>query len=203
MYETTNDSLLPMQSYSLSEEDAEMENAFLKEQRAYVLDEEQIKKGFLIKPICDLFVAMFSLKKSRSSWLRGRALLVVIQQLLGGTIEKYVKDSIERITSKESIQQGLSRLRSTIWVDGVLPNRASNDDKSSNSAKEEPSYSAWDSKEKLEILLAETCGKVVGLKSSRKAAAELHGMIQNKYLNASLVLDILDLILAEMFPGDL
>lgn len=44
-----------------------------------------------VKSICDLFLETFELNKgSGSNWLRGRAVVVVLHQLLGGTIEKYV-----------------------------------------------------------------------------------------------------------------
>ncbi|SCU97320.1 LADA_0H05666g1_1 [Lachancea dasiensis] len=82
--------------------------------------EESSKKGSFIKAICDLFVALFAFSKSRSSWLRGRALLVVIQQLLGGTVEKYVKDLIDRITSEDNISEATSKIRSKLWVQGIF-----------------------------------------------------------------------------------
>lgn len=40
-----------------------------------------------VKPIADLFLETFELNRG-SSWLRGRAVVVVLHQLLGGTIEK-------------------------------------------------------------------------------------------------------------------
>ena len=38
-----------------------------------------------IKPICDVFVNLFQLHQG-NAWLRGRAVVVVLQQLLGGTL---------------------------------------------------------------------------------------------------------------------
>lgn len=38
-------------------------------------------------PICDLFIEIFELK-DRSQWLRRQAILIVLQQILGGTIER-------------------------------------------------------------------------------------------------------------------
>ncbi|CRK43717.1 hypothetical protein BN1723_019268, partial [Verticillium longisporum] len=40
-----------------------------------------------IKPICDIFLEVFELNRG-NNWLRGRAVVVVLQQLLGGTIER-------------------------------------------------------------------------------------------------------------------
>lgn len=38
-------------------------------------------------PICDTFVELFHLK-DRSQWLRRQTILIVLQQVLGGTIER-------------------------------------------------------------------------------------------------------------------
>lgn len=42
-----------------------------------------------VKPICDLFLEVFELNRKRN-WLRGRAVVVVLHQLLGGTIERHI-----------------------------------------------------------------------------------------------------------------
>jgi sorting nexin-25 len=42
-----------------------------------------------VKPVCDLFLEVFELNR-KSNWLRGRAVVVVLHQLLGGTIERFV-----------------------------------------------------------------------------------------------------------------
>jgi sorting nexin-25 len=41
-----------------------------------------------VKPICDLFLEVFELNR-KSNWLRGRAVVVVLHQLLGGTVERF------------------------------------------------------------------------------------------------------------------
>lgn len=40
-------------------------------------------------PICDTFINLFDLKE-KNNWLRRQAILLILQQLLGGTIERYV-----------------------------------------------------------------------------------------------------------------
>ena len=42
---------------------------------------------YFTAPICDLFITVFELKE-RSNWLRRQAILIVLQQVLGGTIER-------------------------------------------------------------------------------------------------------------------
>lgn len=50
--------------------------------------------------------------------------------------------------------------------------------------------------------LADTCGRVVGLRDSHEAAGGLHAMLQNPYLNASLLLEALDAILLDIICND-
>lgn len=42
---------------------------------------------YFTAPICDLFVELFELK-ARNNWLRRQAILVILQTVLGGTIER-------------------------------------------------------------------------------------------------------------------
>lgn len=41
------------------------------------------------RPICDLILALFELDK-KNNWLRRQAIVIILQQVLGGTIERYV-----------------------------------------------------------------------------------------------------------------
>ena len=42
---------------------------------------------YFTAPICDLFVTLFELKE-KNNWLRKQAILIILQQVLGGTIER-------------------------------------------------------------------------------------------------------------------
>lgn len=44
---------------------------------------------YFTAPICDFFVTVFELRE-KNNWLRRQAILIVLQQVLGGTIERYV-----------------------------------------------------------------------------------------------------------------
>ena len=70
-----------------------------------------------VKPICDLFLETFELSKG-NSWLRGRTVVVVLHQLLGGTIERRVRDAIKTATRDESLAKYVELLKSTMWPDG-------------------------------------------------------------------------------------
>lgn len=43
--------------------------------------------SYFTAPICDFFVTLFELKE-KNNWLRRQAILIILQQVLGGTIER-------------------------------------------------------------------------------------------------------------------
>lgn len=45
--------------------------------------------SYFTAPLCDLFVALFELKE-KNNWLRRQAIVIVLQQILGGAIERCV-----------------------------------------------------------------------------------------------------------------
>lgn len=72
-----------------------------------------------VKPICDIFLEVFELNRG-SNWLRGRAVVVVLQQLLGGTIERKVREQAKSLLDEESLLKYAQLLKDTMWPDGVL-----------------------------------------------------------------------------------
>lgn len=155
-----------------------------------------------LKPICDLFISVFSLNKSNSLWLRGGAIILVLQQLFGGTIEKYIKDSISRMQSPENILDYLVRFRSSMWgADGFLERRRDRKEVDERTSIEKKK-TRKDSRLLLEMLLVEICGKVVGRKHAREAGSKIHELVQIRSLNASILLDLIDIVLDDVFSQE-
>ncbi|EDO15184.1 hypothetical protein Kpol_1069p6 [Vanderwaltozyma polyspora DSM 70294] len=151
-----------------------------------------------VKPICNLFLSIFSANNDDTTWIRGKAIVAVLRQLLGNTIDKFVKSTVMKYQSEEALSRIIVDLRDSIWgADGLL-------DKKNNEIKMERSVielnkSQADAQLLLQSLFIELTGKVVGLRSSREAALKIHGMVQNPYINTSLILEILDVIIDEVF----
>lgn len=61
---------------------------------------------YFTAPICELFVTLFELKE-KNNWLRRQAILIILQQILGGTIERFVPfaSSLWRALIKVAKQQ--------------------------------------------------------------------------------------------------
>jgi len=83
--------------------------------------------GSFTAPICDLFIEVFDLKEN--NWLRRQAIVVILQQFLGSTIERYeiskleltyrkVKDTLKAATSAESIENSLTGFQDMMWPEG-------------------------------------------------------------------------------------
>jgi sorting nexin-25 len=51
--------------------------------------EGEMSTSTFIAPICDLILAVFELHK-KNNWLRRQAIVIILQQVLGGTVERYV-----------------------------------------------------------------------------------------------------------------
>ncbi|AAS52968.1 AER287Wp [Eremothecium gossypii ATCC 10895] len=190
-------STMDFQVTTLDKDELTKESSFYEDERNFYAGTIRKPKSF-VKPICDLFISLFSLNKSNSGWLRGRAIIVVLQQLLGSTIEKYIKDMIGRVQSEEKVYDMLVLFKDLMWVDGEQL-------RSNNSQTQQRTESAMLKSKKeasmlLDRLMIETCGKVVGFRSAKNTSLMIHAMLQNEYLNASLILEIFDVIVDEVFP---
>ena len=172
----------------------------------------------LVEPMCDLFIAIFSTTKKRdikkgtdryqgnsrpNYWLRGGAIVMVLQQLFGNTIDKYMRESILRVQSTEKIQEILTDLKTALWGPGGYFERRRKLKESGASPPVrttlEMRSSSAEAKVLTEMMFIELCGKVVGLRHSREAATKVHEILQNPYLNTSLLLEILDLVIHIIF----
>ncbi|CDO93478.1 unnamed protein product [Kluyveromyces dobzhanskii CBS 2104] len=117
--------------------------------------------GTLVKPICELFISFFALNQSNTGWLRGRAIIVILQRLLGSTIEKYIKDVIGRVRSPEKVALLVAKLNTLLKKDddstetGDVP-------QSQARTEGEITRTMTESQAILERFMVDTCGKVVG-----------------------------------------
>ncbi|RAL00250.1 putative intermediate filament protein (Mdm1) [Aspergillus ibericus CBS 121593] len=146
-----------------------------------------------IKPICDLFLEAFELNKG-NNWLRGRAVVVVLHQLLGGTIERKVREGARSLIQDDSLLRYLSLVRDTMWPGGVL--RQGRVRTASERLKSRTEASLV-----LATLIPDLAGNVVGRANAQAAARRIFATLNNQRLNAHLVFTILDEIVLVLFGG--
>ncbi|KAF3939511.1 hypothetical protein ABW19_dt0207919 [Dactylella cylindrospora] len=146
-----------------------------------------------VKPICDLFLEVFDLNKG-SSWLKGRAVVVVLHQLLGGTIERKVREQARISTNEENIQKYIHMLRDNLWADKKFifarPPRTGKD----------KSRSRTEASLMLATLIPDLAANVVGRSSAANASRRLFAVFNNERLNCHMAFMILDTIVDALFP---
>lgn len=69
--------------------DADLVSAAMQQELGTAQLKEAAAAGttYFTEPICDLFVEIFELKQ-KENWLRRQAVVIILQQVLGGTIER-------------------------------------------------------------------------------------------------------------------
>ena len=128
-----------------------------------------------IKPICDIFLELFELNKG-NNWLRGRAVVVVLQQLLGGTIERRVRESVRQFTSDESLTKYLELLKDSMWPEGQLKR-----DRKPRTAGEKKK-TRTEASLMLATLIPDLAGSVVGRVNAQAASRRVFATLNNARL---------------------
>ncbi|KAH8731103.1 intermediate filament protein-like protein [Phaeosphaeriaceae sp. PMI808] len=145
-----------------------------------------------VKPISDLFLETFELNRE-NNWLRGRAVIVVLHQLLGGTIERKVRESFDNLLSENSITSYIDTLKDSIWPNGRLkPGVERTPQDRAKSRKEAATV--------LNTLVPELASSVVGRQNAQIAARKLEGTLNNARLNTHLTFTLLDEMIHVLFP---
>lgn len=146
-----------------------------------------------IKPICDLFLEAFELNRG-NNWLRGRAVVVVLHQLLGGTIERKVREGARSLVQDEPLLRYLSLAKEALWPGGSLR-------QSKVRTPSERLKSRTEASLVLATLVPDLAGNVVGRANAQGAARRLFATLNNQRLNTHLVFTVLDEIVSVLFGG--
>lgn len=146
-----------------------------------------------IKPICDLFLEAFELNKG-NNWLRGRAVVVVLHQLLGGTIERKVREGARSLFQDESLLRYINLAQDMIWPGGVLRQNTPRTPSQRLKSRTEASVV-------LATLVPDLAGNVVGRANAQGAARRIFAILNNQRLNTHLAFTILDELVVVLFGG--
>lgn len=138
-----------------------------------------------VKPICDLLVNVFDLNSSKS-WLRGRALVVILQQVFGTTIENMVRDQERSLRSESRARDLVESV--TVFL---FPNGKFRDPPAVRSASE-ISATRNEARVLFRTWMDVTCSRIFGGSNTHFAQSKLFAMLQNPYLNLHLILSVFD-----------
>jgi sorting nexin-25 len=128
-----------------------------------------------VKPICDIFLEVFELNRG-NNWLRGRAVVVVLHQLLGGTIERKVRENVKSLVQEDAIVRYINLLKDVMWPGGQL-----NRDKKPRSANEK-TKSRKEASLMLATLVPDLAASVVGRVNAQAASRRIFATFNNPRL---------------------
>jgi len=146
-----------------------------------------------VKPICDIFLETFDLQRG-NNWLRGRAVVVVLHQLLGGTVERKVREIARSLFAESSVLKYISLLKDTMWPNGEMRK----DTVVRTDA--EKTHSSVEASVMLATLIPDLAGNVVGKANAQAASRRIFATVNNPRLNVHLAFTILDEIIDVLFP---
>ncbi|KAF2856037.1 intermediate filament protein-like protein [Plenodomus tracheiphilus IPT5] len=145
-----------------------------------------------VKPICDIFLETFELNRE-NNWLRGRAVVVVLHQLLGGTIERKVRESFDNLLSENNIVKYIDTLKDSMWPNGRMKVGVERTDQDKEKSRKEAATV-------LNTLVPELASSVVGRQNAQLAAKKVEATVNNARLNTHLAFTLLDEMVQVMFP---
>ena len=148
-----------------------------------------------VKPICDIFLEVFELNRG-NNWLRGRAVVVVLHQLLGGTVERKVREAARALASEESMLKTINLVKDSLFSGGQLKR----DVKPRTDVQK--AHSRREASVMLATLIPDLAGNVVGRANAQAASRRVAATMNNRRLDAHLAFTLLDELVGVLFPAD-
>ncbi|KAJ3837342.1 PhoX domain-containing protein [Lentinula raphanica] len=144
-------------------------------------------------PICDLLLAIFELNK-QNNWLRRQAVVIILQQVLGGTIERKIRETCRLLLDESKIMSYLRIFRDGLWPGGKL--RPS----SVPRTPEERSRTRDEANRKLSSLVPDLAANMIGRSNARRGARRIFAVLQNRRLNQHIAYTVVDEVFSALFP---
>lgn len=149
--------------------------------------------GAFIEPLSDLFIEVFGLK-NRRNWLRRQAISILLRHIVGGTVERQVREMADRLLSDALLEGALGNLRRTLWPQ---------DEKFRGFARRTEAQmreSKARARDQCLWYLPRLLGGMVGKKNARDGAQLLFGVAQHAVPNLNLLLQWFDVLVGVVFP---
>ena len=143
------------------------------------------------EPICDLFTELFELHE-KNNWLRRQAIVILLQQLFGSTVERKIRETFSTALSPPSITGYITAFKANLWPNGMLKEPTPPRTIAEKDALRENANS------KLASLIPELAANFVGRENARKGTRRVFSALQNKRLNKHLMYSLLDVIVDEL-----
>lgn len=146
------------------------------------------------EPICDLFTELFELHE-KNNWLRRQAIVILLQQLFGSTVERKIRETFSIALSPPSLVTYIGAFKASLWPNGQLKEPTPPRSRAEKDALRENANS------KLATLIPELAANFVGRENARKGTRRVFSALQNKRLNKHLIYSLFDIVVDEVLAG--
>ncbi|KAG9125011.1 Intermediate filament protein [Ceratobasidium sp. 392] len=144
-------------------------------------------------PICDLLLAVFELDR-KDNWLRRQAVVTILQQLLGSTVERKVRDTVRTYLAESQLLGYITTFRNTLWPGGKLkPSSIPRTDSEKTQTREQ-------AHSKLSSIIPDLAANMIGRSNARRGARRMFAVMQNRRLNQHIIYSIIDEVVEALFP---
>ncbi|KAI0334125.1 hypothetical protein GY45DRAFT_1319014 [Cubamyces sp. BRFM 1775] len=143
-------------------------------------------------PICDFILAVFELDK-KNNWLRRQAIVIILQQVLGTTIERKLRETVKSFLDEPHLMMYINTFRDQMWPGGSLK------PPSVPRTVEEKLHTRDEANRKLSALMPDLAANMIGRSNARRGARRIFAVMQNRRLNQHLVYTIVDEVFAALF----
>lgn len=143
--------------------------------------------------ITDLIVELFELKE-KNNWLRRNAVVILLQQMFGDTVERRTTDALSWAAGCENALSMLVYIRETYWPSGLWSTLAW------PVRTEELKNKTRQTVRGKVVGLAKQFGAVFGKQNSLSGLLRWFNVFQNRRLNQHLLYTILDELILLLFP---
>lgn len=203
-YESSGPSMIDIMTQSLTRQLAEVAGDLVPALRSFQPPKKQVKgkendtglsalpptlqplegeaSGFTA-PICDLFIEVFDLKEN---WVRRQAIVIILQQILGGTIERKLRDSVRAATEGSAMERLLTLFQDSLWPGGERR------EATPPPTHDEIHDTRVAASRRMAMLIPDVAANMMGRGNARRAAAMLWASVQDARLNRHLVLCLID-----------
>ncbi|PIA14829.1 hypothetical protein COEREDRAFT_82443 [Coemansia reversa NRRL 1564] len=148
----------------------------------------------LVDPLGDLFVETFGLS-ARRNWLRRQAVSILLRHIVGGAVERRLRQLLDAVLGDVSLASHAATLRALLWrtphtrLSTPLPRTASQRTETYNAAQRQI---LW--------YIPRQLAAMVGRNNARDGAQLLFTAVQCRQRNLQLVLTVFDAFVVALFP---
>lgn len=142
----------------------------------------------LVEPVCHAFLELFELNQE-ANWLRGRAVVVVLQQLLGGTVERKIRSSFRTAMMPDALAGHIRTVAEMILLPAGTEAAGGG---GSPRTDEQRKMSKRNAGLMMSMVLPDIVGSVVGRANAVQAARRVVAAVNNRTLNVHLAFTLVD-----------